>query len=124
MVEEKKTWSSQTLDLVKVARSANLPEADARKAISAFLTIDLAIKTAQQVEHLLEEYRDGKLTVTDFLDAIMAIVSTDRTMVGAQVDALHSHLGVAKLVKATKPKKAKDTAKPTEQASAQVVRKS
>jgi hypothetical protein len=100
-------WTEQTRQLVSMARAMNLDADSMRKVIDAFVNIDVAIKISQQTTRLLEEYKAGELDPTDFLDAILTILRTDKPLMGTKSQALHNALGVPMIQKAPRPKKAK-----------------
>lgn len=103
-------WTTQTRELIQAAKAMNIQGDNARKLIDAFVTIDMAIKVAQQVERLLQEAKAGTLGVDDFLDAILSILRTDKPLMGTKVEVLHAHMGVPMIQKAPRPKKAKQPA--------------
>lgn len=101
------SWTAQTLELVKMAKAAGVSSDDMRKLIATFVNIDTAIKIAHQTETLLIAYRDGTLDPTDFLDSILAILRTDKPLMGAKSEALHNALGIPMIQKAPRQKKPK-----------------
>lgn len=99
------TWSAQTIELVKLAKQAGLSEDQGRKIIDAFVNIDMAIKVTQQVERLLQDYKAGTLNFSEFADAIITILRTDRPLMGTKSEALHNALGIPIIAKQPRPPK-------------------
>lgn len=110
MKDGQSAWASQTLELITAAQNSGVDSDTLRRLVSSIANIDVAIKVSQQTTRLLEEYKAGTLSVTDFLDAILIILQTDKPLMGTKIEVLHKALGVPIIQKAPRPKKVKPAA--------------
>lgn len=105
------SFAPQTVELLKAAKALGLPQGELQKIISAFANIDVAIKVSQATTELLIAYRGGTLTPMDFLNAILAIMQTDKQLIGAgpmaqtKIETMHKFFGIPMIQKAPKVKK-------------------